>query len=119
MSDVTTFTRLPGGLNVIAVKGGPLSIVMRFKNRNIAGKTYTAAVYENTDAGYAAAVAGNPAATLAVTVNETNPGRITAAVTKNQMAAFNAAKSYRWFVVETDSGVDFPIVSGTFVARAP
>lgn len=114
-----TFTRLPGELNVIAVKGGPLSIVMRFKDRSIVGKTYTAAVYENTEAGYAVAVAGGPAAALAVTVNETNPGRITAVVSKSQMAAFNSSKQYRWFVVETDGGVDFPIVSGTFVARAP
>lgn len=114
-----TFTKLPGEANIIAVKGGPVAVVMRFKNRDITGKTFSAVVYENTDAGYAAAVAGNAAATLSLTVNETNPGRITALVTKNQMAAFSAAKNYRWYLVETEAGTDSPIVSGTFVARAP
>jgi hypothetical protein len=114
-----TFTKLPGEANIVAVKGGPVSIAMRFKSSDITGKTYAAVVYENTDAGYAAAVAGNPAATLAVTVNDTNPGRLTVLVTKNQMAAFSAAKNYRWYLVETEASVDSPIVSGTFVARAP
>jgi hypothetical protein len=114
-----TFTKLPGEANIIAVRGGPVSVEMRFKTRDITGKTYAAVVYENTDAGYAAAVAGNPAAALSVTVNATNPGRLTVLVTKNQMAAFSAAKNYRWYLVETEAGVDSPIVSGTFTARAP
>jgi len=113
------FTKLPGEANALISKGGPASIVMRFKSRDITGKTYAALIYENTDAGYAAAVAGNPAATLSVTVNETNPGRITVAVTKAQLAALSSAKNYRWYVVETDAGVESPIVSGTFAARAP
>lgn len=83
------------------------------------GDTLTAVVYEDTPAGYAAAVAATPApaATWTITRLNDSTGDITLSLSASTVKSLSLAKSYRWFL--RSSALNRAVVSGAFAMRAP
>jgi hypothetical protein len=113
-----TYTQLPGTLDVFAAHTDGLSITgsLGFSTVN---DTLTAVIYEDTPAGYAAAIAATPApaATWSITRVDNSIGAITLSLAASTVKGLSLAKSYRWFL--RSSALDRAAISGTFTLRAP
>ena len=113
-----TYTQLPGTLDVVVAHGDGLTITGSL-GFSTTGDTLTAVVYEDTAAGYAAAIAATPApaATWTVTVVAAATGDVTLSLSANTTKGLSLTKAYRWFLRSASLGR--AVVSGTFAVRAP
>jgi hypothetical protein len=113
-----TYTQLPGELHVVVAHGDALAITgsLGFSTAN---DTLTAVIYEDTAAGYAAAIAATPApaATWSIARVNNSIGAITLSLSASTIKGLSLAKSYRWFL--RSSALDRAVTSGTFTLRAP
>jgi hypothetical protein len=112
------YQQLPGEMDVIVAHGDGLTITGSL-GFNVTGDTLTAVVYEDTAAGYAAAIAATPApaATWTVTVVAAATGDVTLSLAANTTKGLSLTKSYRWFL--RSASLNRATVSGTFSVRAP
>lgn len=112
------YEQLPGELDIMVCHGDGLTITGSL-GFNVTGDTLTAVVYEDTAAGYAAAIAATPApaATWTVTVVTAATGDVSLALSANTIKGLSLTKSYRWFI--RSSNLNRSCVSGTFATRAP
>jgi hypothetical protein len=115
---VSTYSQLPGELNVVVTHADGLTITGSL-GFSTTGDTLTAVVYEDTAAGYAAAIAATPApsATWSIARVDNSIGAITLSLSAATVKGLSLAKSYRWFL--RSSALDRAAVSGTFTLRAP
>jgi hypothetical protein len=113
-----TYSQLPGVLDIVVTHGDGLTITGSL-GFNTTGDTLTAVVYEDTAAGYAAALAASPtpAATITVTVVQASTGGVTLALAANTVKGLSLTKSYRWYL--RSASLARAVVSGTFTPRAP
>ena len=113
-----TYTQLPGTLDVVVAHGDGLTITGSL-GFSTTGDTLTAIVYEDTPAGYAAAIAASPApaATWSIARIDNSIGAISLSLSANTVRGLSLTKSYRWFL--RSSALDRAVTSGTFVVRAP
>lgn len=112
------FSQLPGVLDVVVSHVDGLTITGSL-GFSVAGDTLTALVYEDTAAGYAAAIAATPApaATWTIAVVNAATGDVSLSLSANTIKSLSIAKSYRWFLKSAALGR--AVTSGTFSARAP
>lgn len=112
------YEQLPGELNIVVTHGDALAISGSL-GFDTTGDTLTAVVYEDTSAGYAAAIANTPAPAASWTVTKVNDatGAVTLALASNTIKGLSLTKSYRWFV--RSANLNRAVVSGTFATRAP
>ena len=112
------YEQLPGELNIVVTHGDRLPIVGSV-GFSLVGDTITAVVYEDTAAGYAAAIAATPApaASFSVTVVQAATGDVSLALAASTVKGLSLTKSYRWFL--RSASLDRSVVSGTFTVRAP
>jgi hypothetical protein len=114
----TTYSQLPGELNVVVSHADGLSITgsLGFATTN---DTLTAIIYEDTAVGYAAAIASpaTPAASWSITRVDNSVGAITLTLSAATVKSLSLSKSYRWFL--RSSSLDRAVTSGTFTVRAP
>ena len=112
------YQQLPGTLDIVASHVDALTITGSL-GFNTAGDTLTAVVYEDTAAGYAAAIAASPApaATWTITRVDDTVGAISLHLASSTIKALSLTKSYRWFI--RSANLDRAAVSGTFTVRAP
>lgn len=115
---MASLEQLPKDLDIYAIHGDAISVT-RTLGVNLTGDTLTAIVYEDTTAGYAAAIAATPApaATWTVTVTSAATGGITLALPANTTKGLSLAKSYRWYV--RSATLAKVLESGKLVLRAP
>jgi len=115
---MNTYSQLPGELNVVVshIDGLAITGALGFST---AGDTLTAVIYEDTAAGYAAAIAATPApaATWSISRVDNSIGAITLSLSASTIKGLSLAKSYRWFL--RSSALDRAVTSGTFTLRAP
>jgi hypothetical protein len=115
---MSTYSQLPGEMNVVAshIDGLVITGSLGFST---AGDTLTAVVYEDTPAGYAAAIATTPApaATWSITRVDNSIGAIALSLSSATVKSLSLTKSYRWFL--RSSALDRAVTSGTFTLRAP
>ena len=114
----STYSQLPGELNVVVTHADGLAITGSLGFSTV-GDTLTAVIYEDTAAGYAAAIAATPApaATWSISRVDNSIGAITLSLAASTVKGLSLAKSYRWFL--RSSALDRAAVSGTFTLRAP
>lgn len=114
----TLYQQLPGELNIVVTHGDALTIT-RSLGFDTTGDTLTAVVYEDTAAGYAAAIAATPAPAASWTVTRLNDatGAVSLALASNTIKAMSLTKSYRWFI--RSASLNRSVLSGTFAVRAP
>ena len=114
----STYSQLPGELNVVVTHADGLTITGSL-GFSTAGDTLTAVVYEDTAAGYAAAIAATPApaATWSISRVDNSIGAITLSLASSTVKGLSLTKSYRWFL--RSSALDRAVTSGTFRLRAP
>ena len=114
----STYSQLPGELNVVVTHADGLAITGSLGFSTV-GDTLTAVIYEDTAAGYAAAIAATPApaATWSIARVDNSIGAITLSLAASTVKALSLTKSYRWFL--RSSALDRAAVSGTFAVRAP
>ncbi|MBU6221749.1 MAG: hypothetical protein KGR24_03280 [Planctomycetes bacterium] len=112
------YEQLPSKLDIVVTHGDALTI-KRSLGFNTTGDTLTAVVYEDTPAGYAAAIAATPApaASWTVTVVAAATGDVTLSLAANTVKSLSLAKSYRWFI--RSALLNRAVESGTFAVRAP
>lgn len=112
------YQQLPGELNIVVTHGDALTIT-RSLGFDTTGDTLTAVVYEDTAAGYAAAIAATPAPAASWTVTRLNDatGAVSLALASNTIKALSLTKSYRWFI--RSASLNRSVLSGTFAVRAP
>ena len=112
------YQQLPGTLDVVVTHGDGLPITGSL-GFNVTADTLTALVYEDTAAGYAAAIAATPApaATWTVTVVQASTGDVTLSLAASTTKGLSLTKSYRWFL--RSASLARAVVSGTFAVRAP
>lgn len=112
------YEQLPGELNIVVTHGDGLAISGSV-GFSLVGDTLTAVVYEDTAAGYAAAIAVTPApaASFSVTVVAAATGDVTLALAANTVKGLSLTKAYRWFA--RSASLSRSVVSGTFAVRAP
>jgi hypothetical protein len=112
------YSQLPGELNIVVTHGDALTIAGSL-GFNVTGDTLTAVVYEDTAAGYAAAIAASPtpAATITVAVVQASTGDVTLSLAANTTKGLSLTKSYRWYL--RSASLARAVVSGTFAVRAP
>jgi len=115
---MSTYSQLPGELNVVVAHVDGLTITGSL-GFSTAGDTLTAMIYEDTAAGYAAAIAATPApaATWSIARVDNSIGAITISLAASTVKGLSLAKSYRWFL--RSSALDRAVTSGTFTLRAP
>ena len=115
---MSTYSQLPGELNVVVAHADGLAITGSL-GFSTTGDTLTAVIYEDTTAGYAAAIAATPApaATWSIARVNDSVGAITLSLSAATVKGLSLAKSYRWFL--RSSALDRAAVSGTFTLRAP
>jgi hypothetical protein len=115
---MSTYSQLPGELNVVVSHVDGLTITGSL-GFSTAGDTLTAMIYEDTAAGYAAAVAATPAPAAAWSIArvDNSIGAITLSLSSATVKGLSLAKSYRWFL--RSSALDRAAISGTFTLRAP
>jgi hypothetical protein len=115
---MSTYTQLPGELNVVVAHADGLAITGAL-GFSTAGDTLTAVIYEDTPAGYAAAIAATPApaATWSIARVDNSIGAITLSLSAATVKGLSLSKSYRWFL--RSSALDRAAISGTFAVRAP
>jgi hypothetical protein len=115
---MATFTQIPGVLDIVTTHADGLAITGSL-GFSTAGDTLTAVVYEDTAAGYAAAIAATPApaATWSITRVDNSIGAITLSLSSATVKGLSLTKSYRWFL--RSSALDRAVTSGTFTLRAP
>jgi len=113
-----TYSQLPGTLDIVASHVDALTITGTL-GFSTTGDTLTAVVYEDTAAGYAAAIAASPtpAATWTITRLNDATGAISLRLAASTMKALSLTKSYRWFI--RSANLDRAAVSGTVTLRAP
>jgi hypothetical protein len=115
---MSLYSQLPGELNVVLAHTDGLAITgsLGFSTTN---DTLTAFVYEDTAAGYAAAIAATPApaATWSIARVDNSIGAVTLSLSAATVKGLSLTKSYRWFL--RSSALDRAAVSGTFTLRAP
>jgi hypothetical protein len=114
----STYSQLPAELNVVVTHVDGLAITGSLGFSTV-GDTLTAVIYEDTAAGYAAAIAATPApaATWSIARVDNSIGAITLSLSASTVKALSLAKSYRWFL--RSSALDRAVTSGTFTLRAP
>jgi hypothetical protein len=114
----STYTQLPGTLDVVLAHGDGLAITGSLGFSTV-GDTLTAVIYEDTAAGYAAAIAATPApaATWSITRVNDSLGAITLSLQASTVKGLSLTKSYRWFL--RSSALDRAVTSGMFTLRAP
>jgi hypothetical protein len=114
----STYTQLPGTLNVVVAHTDGVTIAGSL-GFSTTGDTLTAVIYEDTAAGYAAAIAATPApaATWSIARVDNSIGAITLSLAASTVKGLSLAKSYRWFL--RSSALDRAVTSGTFTLRAP
>lgn len=114
----STYSQLPAELNVVVTHVDGLAITGSLGFSTV-GDTLTAVIYEDTAAGYAAAIAATPApaATWSIARVDNSIGAITLSLSASTVKALSLAKSYRWFL--RSSSLDRAVTSGTFTLRAP
>jgi hypothetical protein len=112
------YEQLPADLPVVVTHVDGLTIYGTL-GFNTTGDTLTAVVYEDTAAGYAAAIAASPtpAATWTITRLNDATGAISLRLAASTIKALSLTKSYRWFI--RSANLDRAAVSGTFTLRAP
>jgi len=112
------YSQLPGVLDIVVTHGDALTIAGSL-GVNVTGDTLTAVVYEDTAAGYAAAIAASPtpAATITVAVVQASTGDVTLSLDANTNKGLSLTKSYRWYL--RSASLARAVVSGTFTVRAP
>jgi hypothetical protein len=112
------YQQLPGEMDVIVAHGDGLTITGSL-GYDVTGDTLTAVVYEDTAAGYAAAIAATPApaATWTVTVVAAATGDVTLSLAANTIKGLSLTKAYRWYI--RSANLARSVVSGTFATRAP
>jgi hypothetical protein len=112
------YTQLPGTLDVVVAHVDGISITGSLGFSTV-GDTLTAMIYEDTTAGYAAAIAATPApaATWSIARVNDSVGAITLSLAASTIKGLSLAKSYRWFL--RSSALDRAAISGTFTLRAP
>lgn len=112
------YEQLPSQLDIVVTHGDALAI-KRSLGFDTTGDTLTAVVYEDTAAGYAAAIAATPApaASWTVTVVAAATGDVTLSLAANTVKGLSLTKSYRWFI--RSASLNRSVVSGTFAVRAP
>ena len=112
------YSQLPGTLDIVVshVDGLTMTGSLGFST---VGDTLTAVIYEDTAAGYAAAIAAtpSPAATWSIARVDNSIGAITLSLAASTVKGLSLAKSYRWFL--RSSALDRAVTSGTFTLRAP
>jgi len=115
---MATIEQLPTEVDIFCIHGDAISVA-RTLGVNLTGDTLAAVVYEDTAAGYAAAIAATPApaATWSVTVTAAATGAVTLALTANATKSLSLAKAYRWFV--RSAAAAKTLESGRLVLRAP
>ena len=114
----STYSQLPAELNVVVTHVDGLAITGSL-GFSTAGDTLTAVIYEDTAAGYAAAIAATPApaATWSISRVDNSIGAITLSLSAATVKGLSLAKSYRWFL--RSSALDRAVTSGTFTLRDP
>lgn len=112
------YEQLPGELDIVLAHTDGMSISGSL-GFSVVGDTIAAYVYEDTSAGYAAAIANTPApaATITVSVVQAATGDVTLTLSKSTVKALSLTKSYRWFA--QSASLARAVVSGTFSVRAP
>ena len=112
------YSQLPGELAIVVTHGDALTIAGSL-GLSVTGDTLTAVVYEDTAAGYAAAIAASPApaATITVAVVQASTGDVTLSLAANTTKGLSLTKSYRWYL--RSASLARAVVSGTFTVRAP
>jgi hypothetical protein len=112
------YSQLPGELNILLAHTDAVTIAGSL-GFNTTGDTLTALVYEDTAAGYAAAIAASPApaATITVAVVQASTGDVTLSLAANTVKGLSLTKSYRWYL--RSANLARAVVSGTFSVRAP
>jgi hypothetical protein len=112
------YSQLPGTLDVVVSHVDGLVITGSLGFSTVAD-TLTAVIYEDTAAGYAAAIASTPApaATWSITRVDNSIGAISLSLSAATVKGLSLAKSYRWFL--RSSALDRAVTSGTFTLRAP
>ena len=114
----TLYSQLPGDLNIVLAHTDAVTIAGSL-GFNVTGDTLTALIYEDTAAGYAAAIAASPApaATWTVTVVQASTGDVTLSLSAATVKTLSLTKSYRWYL--RSANLARAVVSGTFSVRAP
>ena len=115
---MSTYSQLPGTMNVVVSHVDGLAITGSL-GFSTAGDTLTAVVYEDTPAGYAAAIASTPApaATWSIARVDDSVGAITLSLSASTVKSLSITKNYRWFI--KSASLNRAVTSGTFSVRAP
>ena len=115
---MSIYTQLPGKLDIVLAHTDGVTIAGSLGFATT-GDTLTAYVYEDTPAGYAAAIATPPApaATWSISRVDDSVGAIALSLSYSTVKALSIAKSYRWFL--KSANLNRAVTSGTFALRAP
>lgn len=112
------YSQLPAEMNIVIAHGDGL-VITGSVGFATTGDTLTAVVYEDTPAGYAAAIANTPAPAASWTITRVNDatGDIALSLAASTVKGLSLAKSYRWFL--RSLALNRAVVSGSFAMRAP
>lgn len=120
----STFTQLPGTLDITFVQGDEVAIAFDF-DRDLTGYTITNFIYVSQvfSTGGAAGVVttvGETAATFSVSNTNLAAGQITIGLNETQTALLSPGILYRWYMRWIDTGmVTRTVISGTLTVVNP
>lgn len=122
---MSSFTQLPGALDVTFIQGDEIAIALDF-DRNLTGYTistvvYVTQVFASGGAGTAfVETVGATAATFSITNTNLAAGQITIGLNETQTAALSPGIAYRWYMRWIDTGmVTRTVLSGSVTVVNP
>lgn len=121
----STFTQLPGGLDITFVQGDEVAIALDF-DRDLTGYTITAPIY--VTAVFASGGGGSSfvetvgaiATNFAISNTNLAQGQILIGLSENQTNLLSPGIAYRWYMRWVDTGlVTRTVLSGTVTVANP